>query len=325
MAKKQSRGQKRQAKTKKRQQRRPQQASSPSVPFFGDMGFDDESHVPQGFRPISMSQAMMEYTAPIMDYVDNGTVENVNDALQIGMALWNVTLIDTPASGELSRAGIVNQIQTVLKMDATSAATFFDQMIERKSYLFPEDIQPSNPMTLFMRKEIDYLITQFEESQLNLSDTPIPAEADDQPFLNALHQLDELIESEAGYDDWEAEYIDLEDLARERYQHWLEAKGVPEPYRKDFPFYIELYLNFMYRYEDGRIREVLPFSINEFFMDHLMRKAIVRPPQYTQWPAAVRLFYRFLAEKGYLENPSRVLDAVTDIEPEFIELVRERS
>ena len=38
-------------------------------------------------------------------------------------------------------------------------------------------------------------------------------------------------------------------------------------------------------------------------MDWLMRKVMVKPPEYTQWPPALRLFYRFLSEKGYLDDP----------------------
>jgi hypothetical protein len=93
MAKK-SRGQKRQAKFRKRQQRRSRSSSPPSIPlpFLGDMPFGDEPDAPQGFRPVSMTQAMMEYAAPIMAYVADGTVADPNDALQVGLLLWNSTL-----------------------------------------------------------------------------------------------------------------------------------------------------------------------------------------------------------------------------------------
>jgi len=36
-------------------------------------------------------------------------------------------------------------------------------------------------------------------------------------------------------------------------------------------------------------------------MDWLMRKVMVKPPEYTQWPPALRLS-SFLSEKGYLDN-----------------------
>src|SRR5688572_30598814 len=93
---KKSRGQKRQAKTKKRQQRQVRRSSPPSMPFLGGMPFGSAPDVPKGFRPISMTQAMIEYAAPIMAYVEDGTVQDPNDALQIGVQLWNFTLPKVP-------------------------------------------------------------------------------------------------------------------------------------------------------------------------------------------------------------------------------------
>jgi hypothetical protein len=83
MAKK-SRGQKRQDKIKKRQQRRSRPTSPRSMPppFLGGMPFGGEPEAPKGFRPVSTTQAMMEYAAPIMAYVEDGTVADPNDALQ---------------------------------------------------------------------------------------------------------------------------------------------------------------------------------------------------------------------------------------------------
>ena len=34
---------------------------------------------------MSMTQAMLEYAAPIMAYVEDGTVQDPNDALQVGL------------------------------------------------------------------------------------------------------------------------------------------------------------------------------------------------------------------------------------------------
>jgi hypothetical protein len=63
----------------------------------------------------------------------------------------------------------------------------------------------------------------------------------------------------------------------------------------------------------------------EFFMDYLLRKVMVKPPQYTHWPPALRLFHRFLAEKGYLDDPEPRIERLHAIEPNFIALVKRRS
>jgi hypothetical protein len=326
MAKK-SRGQKRQAKTKKRQQRRLRRSSPPSMPlpFPGSLPFGDEPDVPTGFRPISTTQAMIEYAAPIMAYVEDGTVADPNDALQVGLLLWNSTLPEVPLAVRQSRREIVAQIETTLQMDRQEAEAFFDEMIERKAYLFPDEIQPEGAMTMFMRKEVEYLITPVEESQLNLSDEIIPPDGDDDTFVNALEQLDARIDFGEDYGDWESDFFEMKDLCCERYHHWLRAKGVPETLSQQFSFCIESYLTFIYQYDAGSVLDVLPDTIEEFFMDWLMRKVMAKPPEYTQWPPALRLFYRFLSEKGYLDDPEPMLKGLYAIEPEFIALVKQRS
>jgi hypothetical protein len=94
---------------------------------------------------------------------------------------------------------------------------------------------------------------------------------------------------------------------------------------QQFSFCIEPYLNFIYQYDAGSVLDVLPDAIEEFFMDWLIRKVMVKPPEYTQWPPALRLFYRFLSEKGYLDDPEPMLKGLYAIEPAFIALVKQRS
>jgi hypothetical protein len=322
---KKSRGQKRQAKTKKRQQRQARRSSPPSMPFLGNLLFDRALEAPKGFRPLSTTQAMMEYAAPIMAYAEDGTVQDPNDALQIGVQLWNFTLPKVPVPQKPSREAIVNDIRTTLRMDREEAEAFFDHMIERKAYLFPDEIQPEGSMTMFMRKEVEYLITPFEESQLNLSDEIIPPSGDDATLVHALEQLDARIDFGEDYSDWEADFFEMKDLCCERYHHWLQEKGVSETLSQQFAFCLDPYLSFIYQYDAGSVLDVLAGPLEEFFMDWLIRKVMVKPPDYTRWPPALRLFYRFLSEKGYLDDPKPIISALYAIEPEFIAMVKRRS
>jgi hypothetical protein len=326
---KKSQEQKRQAKlrakAKRRQHRQAKRTSSSPIPFLDVIPYGEPPVIPQGFRPIPMTQAMMEFAAPIMAYVENGTVVDPNDALQIGMQLWNVTLPKVPAAQKQPRTEIVTNISTTLQMEPQEADAFFDRMIERKAYLFPDDIQPEGSMTMFMRKEVEYLITKFEESQLNLSDDPVPPDLDDETFLNALRRLDAQIAAGAYYDDWEEDFFAIEELCCERYHQWLQAKGVPETYSHHFPFCLKTYLSFIYQYDSGELKDVSLQALEEFLMDYLLRKVMAKPPEYTHWPPALRLFYRFLFEKGYLDDPERMVARLNSIEPDFIALVKRRS
>jgi hypothetical protein len=224
-----------------------------------------------------------------------------------------------------ARTAIVDTMQTTLQMDRQEADAFFERMIARKAYLFPDEIQPEGFVTMFMRKEVEYLITPFAESQLHLSDQLVPPDRDDAMWLDALRQLEARIDEGEDYGDWEADFFAMQERCCQRYHHWLLAKGVSETVSQQFAFCLEPYLTFIYQYDAGKVQDVVPDAIEEFFMDWLMRKVMVKPPEYTQWPSALRLFYRFLSEKGYLDDPEPIIAGLQAIEPAFIAMVKQRS
>ena len=197
-------------------------------------------------------------------------------------------------------------------------------MIERKAYLFPDEMQPEGSMTMFMRKEVEYLITPFAESQLHLSDEIVPPDGDDDMFLMPWSSSRRVSPRRRLWR-LEADFFEMQERCCQRYRHWLLAKGVPETLSQQFAFCLDPYLSFIYQYDAGNVQEVLPGAMEEFFMDWLIRKVMVKPPEYTQWPPALRLFYRFLSEKGYLDDPEPILKGLYAIEPAFIALVKQRS
>jgi hypothetical protein len=127
------------------------------------------------------------------------------------------------------------------------------------------------------------------------------------------------------YGAWEAAFFAMQALCRQRYQRWLQAKGVPEPYSAALPFCVETYLNCIYQYDAGTLREVSLEALAEFFLDYLLRKVMATPPEYTQWPPALRLFYRFLAEKSYLDDPEPLIASLYAIASDCLALVQQRS
>ena len=55
-----------------------------------------------------------------------------------------------------------------------------------------------------------------------------------------------------------------------------------------------------------------------------IRKVMIEPHEYADWPPALKLFYMFLAEKGYIKDPERITEMIDEIEPHFIEILRNR-
>ncbi len=132
--------------------------SLPSLSSFmggTGLGGGGKTKAPKGFRPISMTQAMIEFAAPIMAYVENGVISDPNDALQLGMHLWNFTL--PRAQMKKSRKDLVKGISRTLRLKPKEAEQFFEDMLTRKAHLFPDEIQPEGTLTMFMRKETEGL------------------------------------------------------------------------------------------------------------------------------------------------------------------------
>ena len=320
MAKKKPPRSKRKKKSKKRKGgsgRSPSQVSS----LAGMMGLGGGGEVPEGFRAVSMTQAMMEFADPLMEYVENGTVADPNDALQIGVALWNFASPSGVLEKE-SRKDLIKNISKTLRLTSQEAEALFNRMIERKAHLFPEEVQPQGAMTMFMRKETEYEIVPFDEGQLQLSEDPVPDTQDDRKLIDALLRMDQFLDEEAEYDAWESHFFSMADLFRESFEAWLGAKGCPETYGDLFPFCADLFLTFLYQYEGIGLRSVSKNVLDGFFMSFVMRKAIVKPPEYVYWPSALRLCFAYLAEKGYLKNVDRTLKSINVIEPKFIALVK---
>ena len=312
------------SKTKKTTQKRTRGAdpSSPSLSsLMSRMGLGGGGKAPKGFRAISMTRAMMEFAAPVMKYVENGTIADPNDAMQLGAELWNFAF-STDVQARKSPKDLIRNISETLRLEPKDAEAFFDRMIERKAYLFPEEIQPEGVPTMFMRKDAEYQIVKFDEGQLHLSDDPVPDTENDRKMLDALLRMDRYLDEDADYDDWESHFLSTQDLCRESYEAWLRAKGCPEAYESFFPFCAELFLTFLYQYDGCGLRNVSKKVCEEFFMDFLMRKALVKPPEYTYWPPALRLFFAYLAEKGYFESVAPMVKSIDAIEPKFVAMVK---
>ncbi len=255
------------------------QSPPPTSPVMGGALFGSGGKPPKGFRSLSMTQAMMEFTNPIMEYVNTGTISDPNDALQLGMHLWNFTLPRTPVQMKKSRKDLIKGIAKTLHMKSAEATQFFDRMIERKAYLFPDDIQPEGTMMMCMRKDAEYQIVTFDERQLHLSQKSVPDTEHDRKLRDALLQMDHYLEERAEYDVWESHFVSMNELCRQCYGHWLEAKGASETYSSAFALCTDVYLTFLYQYDGCGLRDVSKGALNEFFMDFILRKALVKPPE----------------------------------------------
>lgn len=285
-----------------------------------------ETNVPDGFRAVSTSNAIMEYAKPVMEFVERGIVKDPNDAFQIVLPLWNFSIDQYQNNPEKTKKDTIKTIGKTFQLNLQDSTEFFENMVQRKDYLFPSDIQPDQRMIMYIRKEKHFLIPEFDYSSLNISDEPVASDSEDNELIDMINKMDKYIENDIEYNERENHYLQMKEQSKERFNKWLVDKGVIK-YSKEFPPYIEIYLNFIYQYNhDDKItlRSVLPIYIEEFFVDHILRKLFVEPYEYIMCSPALKLFYNFLYEKGYLKNHKHIIKLFNEIEPHFITILRDR-
>lgn len=277
---------------------------------------------PPGFRAVSMNQAIMEYAKPLLDESD---IKDPNNAFQLAMLLWNFGIDLEQGDFKDDKPGIVTQIQQILKLDNMNATEFFDMMIERKQYLFPDELQRKDQMLMIMRQEEKYLISEFNYDSLVLSDEVYTPAEKDRQLIPLFDRMEQYLLEGTDYSDWEDFYFKMEEACKSRYGHWLKLKGL-EKQSSDFPFYVETFLNFTYRYMHREIltlKNFKSFDFEEYFFDHIIRKVIAEPHELIKWPPAVKLFYRFLGEIGYIDKSEKYIKLIDKIEPEFLQIIKQ--
>lgn len=316
-----------QLKKKKKQKRRLMKNSPDNRVSYMERPSFSDMEPPDGFRPVSISQAMMEYAKPVMEMGENQGIEDMNLAMQAGMLLWNysISLEDGHADKKMKKE-IIRLLAKEFDMSRSDAGLFLEQMIERKEHLFPKDIQPKHAMTMFVRREMTHLITGFNYNKIDFSSSPIPPDREDRDMVESVQRMDQYIAGGSDYDTWEDHYFEMEEKCGNRFELWLKEKG-HEEYCENFPFYTETYLNFVYRYNHDdltTLKSITPEYLEEFFADYVLRKVIIEPYEYTLFPPAMKLLYKFLSEKGYMDDHTAITEIIDQIGPSFIRILRKR-
>lgn len=315
-----------QKKQRKRKLKLTRPGPKPDIQFIDRPAFAD-MEAPEDFRPISMSQAIVEYGKPLASLTENNDEVDFNEILQMSSAFWNYSIsFKDGREDEKLKSKIIGLLQSRFGMHTEQASDFLMEMVERKNYLFPEEIQPKFSTMMFIRKEIQHLITEFNYNKLKYSDEPIEPDEEDKELIKMISDIDRYLYDGVDYGVWEDDFFSMEEKCVDRYEKWLDDKGLAE-YDEKFSFCVETFLNFVYGYMHDDIvilRSVLPKYFQEFFSDYALRKAIVEPHEYVNWPPGLKLLYRFLHEKGYVEDPEPITQLLDEIEPYFIEILRKR-
>ncbi len=285
---------------------------------------------PAGFRAIGMSAAMMEFAKAMIKHPDLKELESMEKTIGLAMPLWNYAI--ATEMGEVNtdmRSECCKELQQVCHVNQQEAEVLIDKMVILKNEMFPPDVQPQGSPIMFMRKGVSHIIAPFNYDRLLLNDEILPETEDDRRLLGLLADLDRMILDSAedgDYDSWQEKYHAMEKQCGIAFKAWLAGKGVTGEFYEDCAYLAAFFVNFVYQYGHdnvGILRNTDELYFEEFFYDFVLRKVIMEPNEHVDWVPALRLFFTFLAEKGYLDDAGPYVIPLDTFEKPFLQLLRQ--
>ncbi len=263
-----------------------------------------EMGAPEGFRAIGMAQAMMEYAKPLHEYYakrEPQSMDDLNNRMKLSMLLWNHALdVEKGEALSAAKSEVVKVLSEAFGLDRDVAEALRIRMVERRIWLFPENVQHevrTSPI-MIIRKETRAEIKPFPYDRLRHTSDEVPPDAEDRELIENIKKLDRFMEEEADYGAFEKLLTKTKDEAEKCYRKWLADRGFPEDFL-GLSGCLHIYFDFVYGYTHDHVVTMKTVTFNyltEFFEDFLIRKVYGDPQDYVEWPPAIKLFYLFLKE-----------------------------
>jgi hypothetical protein len=290
-----------------------------------------EMGAPEGFRAIGMAQAIMEFGKPLQECLGRepqGT-DDLNKLMQTSMLLWNHALEEERGEPEgPGKAEVDKVLSKTFGIKQEEAEALRARMVARRSLLFPLDKQPAERTSSFMimRKETLAEIKPFAYDRLRHTEDSIPSGPEDRALIEKISKLDRFMEDEADYGKYEKLLTETKDEAEARFKQWLSDRGIPSEFHQ-LSGCLHIYYDFVYGYMHDDIVTLKTITLSyltEFFEDFLIRKVYGPPQEYVEWPPAIKLFYLFLKDKGYMEDAASITSMINALEFRFMDILKKQ-
>ena len=290
-----------------------------------------EMGAPEGFRAIGMAQAMMEYGKPLNDYrgLRAESMDDLNSLMQASMLLWNHAQdIEKGTSDEAQKIEIAKTLSGTLGLTMVAAEDLRAKMVARRNWLFPPDKQPEDRTSPFMimRKETLVEIKPFPYDRFTHTEASIAPGPEDHALIEQIMKLDRYMEDEADYEDIEKLLTETKDLAEKRFKQWLADRGFPSEFHR-LAECLHIYFDFVYAYMHDHtvtMKTITLSYLTEFLEDFLIRKVYGDPQEYVDWPPAIKMFYLFLKDKGYMEDVASITSSINALEMSFLGILKKQ-
>ncbi len=291
---------------------------------------DLDVQAPEGFRAAGMSQALMEYIQPLLDRAEESV--DMNQLMSLGTMVYNLAQArergetpDNPPENVLLRLG------GILGLGARDSSNLLQEMIQRKQYLIPEELQTNlSGNIMFVRKTQSLEIPEPYPDDL-VPDPVVPEQSQDvTELLSCLDRLEACREEKKEPSDWEESLRNAQDLAGDCFAEWLSACG-KEGDISTLRQFIVMYIEFAYCYQPPDEADLgLDVSfiwLKNFFFRHLPPKIYLEDPTELAYaPAAISLFHSYLYLIGWLKEERAQIKAgeILDLQRRFWDMLRKR-
>jgi hypothetical protein len=288
-----------------------------------DGGDYEDKIVVDGYRIVGPSQAILDYAKPLLD--NCVTDEEMEQVLSLVQMFWMLAILEGTESVEETEIK-----EKLAELNSPEAEELFKMMRERFNLMFPH-LKEESP---FYIKEHVLEIEEFEpfdESTLQINEDVIPPTEDERNLAETLRVLydegsdldddddfDGDIEDE-DIDEYEDKLMKWEEKLMDCFVNWCHAKGISEDNTHSFAEAVYNFLSFLYDDYLELLSDHIPEeAIQEFMQSHYIKKVWNTSLEKSMMPAALKLFMRYLDEKGIVPGIKSIISIIEPEQKEFL-------
>jgi hypothetical protein len=272
---------------------------------FADRNYDDII-AEDGYRIVGPAQAMLDYAKPLLDNCENE--EEIEQVLSVIQMFWMLAIVEGTDSVEEKEIK-----QKLAEMNSPEAEEVFNMMRERFRLMFPNlmDESPFYIKERVLEEDIEEF-EPFDESTIHISENVIPPTDVEIKLAETLHILDDDNDTEdRDIEKYEKELSEWQNNILDNYTEWCFLKGVPDEEAQFFAQAVSHFLSFLYdHYMDVISDHIEDETVEKFMEVYYIKKIWAMSEEKSMMPIALKLFMRYLDEKGIVPGIQSLIEVI---------------
>jgi len=272
----------------------------------------DDIIAEDGYRIVGPAQAMLDYAKPLLGNCENE--EEIEQVLSVIQMFWMLAIVEGTDSVEEKEIK-----QKLAEMNSPEAEEVFNMMMERFRLMFP-NIMDESPFYIkerVLEEDIEEF-EPFDESTIQISEDIIPLTDIEIKLTEILHILGDDIE-DRNVERYEKELSEWHNNILDNYVEWCFLKGVPGEEAQCFAQAVSYFLSFLYdRYVDVISDHIEDETVEKFMEVYYIKKVWATSEEKSMMPIALKLFMRYLDEKGIVPGIKSLIKVIESKQEIFL-------